>query len=300
MNLSPLYDTFKSISKILRDSDIVELGADTNSTNTSLDVQKNIDFLTNDLLKECIKHIPEIIGLVSEEDKEFTLLNPNAKRGYVLVFDPLDGSKNVYSDLTMGTIYGIYEYDVELDKIISIYESGYALYGPSTILVRTDNNERVIQYHLDEENQFIFRRELKCIKKHNICSVNLSYNIDSDAQNLVKTLIKNGCTQRWSGAMVADAHQVIMRGGTFIYPQNDNNPNGKIRILYEAFPFAHIFTLLGGTALDCNCQTILSKIPLIKLKTGKMLHGEIPIILSTVMNREEINTILEINDIIKC
>ena len=151
MNLSPLYDTFKSISKILRDSDIVELGADTNSINTSLDVQKNIDFLTNDLLKECIKHIPEIIGLVSEEDKEFTLLNPNAKRGYVLVFDPLDGSKNVYCDLTMGTIYGIYEYDVELDKIISIYESGYALYGPSTILIRTDNNERVIQYHLDEE-----------------------------------------------------------------------------------------------------------------------------------------------------
>jgi len=300
MNFYPLYNTFKSISKILRDSDIVNLGADTNSINTSHDVQKNIDFLTNDLLKECIKDIPEIIGLVSEEDKEFILLKPDAKRGYVLVFDPLDGSKNVYSNLTMGTIYGIYEYDVQADKIISIYESGYALYGPSTILVKTDNNQRVNQYYLNKENQFKLVRELKSIKKHNICSVNLSYNIDKDYQNLVNTLIQNGCTQRWSGAMVADAHQVIMRGGTFIYPQNDKNPNGKIRILYEAFPFAHIFTVLGGCALDTNYQNILSKLPLIKLKTGKMLHGEIPIILSTAMNQEEINTILEINDIIKC
>ena len=300
MNLSPLYDAFKSISCHLRNSDIVNLGKDTSAKNTSNDIQKHIDILANNIIIDAAKKIPEIVGIVSEEDEKFITFKTNFKQGYVLIFDPLDGSKNVFSNNTVGTIYGIYKYDEDLDEILSIYETGYALYGPSTILVRTVDNSKVNQYYLDSKNNFAISRELKLNKKNTICSINLSYNIDEDAKSLVRHLIGKGSTQRWSGAMVADAHQVIMRGGTFIYPQNDNNPNGKIRFLYEAVPFAFIFNLLGGTAIDHNRISILTKLPHTKLKTNSMIHGEVPIILSTVHTTEEINDIIDINDLIKC
>ena len=300
MNLTPLYDAFKIISKDLRDNDILELGSDMTSKNTSNDVQKKIDILSNNALKNASFKIPEIIGVVSEEDKEFSLKNPNVGSGYVLIFDPLDGSKNVFSNITVGTIYGIYEYDKENDKILSVYETGYTLYGPSTILVRTVNNNSVEQYYLNGENKFIFTDKLKLNKKNCICSINMSYNFDQDAHNLVKHLINQGATQRWCGAMVADAHQVLMRGGTFIYPINDNNPNGKIRLLYEAIPFAHIFELLGGCAVDMNNKDILAKLPYIRLQRSSMIHNEISVFLSTSHTTIELNDILEINDIIKC
>ena len=300
MNLTPLYDAFKIISKELQYNDILRLGTDMTTKNTSNDIQKKIDILSNNALKNAYFKIPEIIGIVSEEDKEFLLKNSDVKSGYVLIFDPLDGSKNVFSNITVGTIYGIYKYDKENDKILSVYETGYALYGPSTILVRTVNNKCVEQYYLNAENKFIFTHKLELNKKNSICSINMSYNIDDDARNLVKHLIKEGATQRWCGAMVADAHQVLMRGGTFIYPRNDNNPNGKIRLLYEAIPFAHIFEVLGGCAVDMNNRPILAKLPYIRLQKGSMIHNEISVFLSTSHTSSELNDILEINDIIKC
>jgi fructose-1,6-bisphosphatase I len=300
MNLAPLYDAFKVISKSIRESDVVDLGSDMTTKNTSNDVQKNIDILSNNAIKNAAHKIPQIIGIVSEEDNDFICLNPNSERGYVLIFDPLDGSKNVFSNITVGTIYGVYEYDVINDKIISIFETGYALYGPSTILVRTVNNQSLQQFHLNKDNKFIFTHTLVKNKKNTICSINMSYNFDNDARNLVKHLIKDGATQRWCGAMVADAHQVIMRGGTFIYPRNDNNPNGKIRLLYEGIPFAHIFNVLGGCAVDMNNRDILEKLSYVNLKKGTLIHSEVPIVLSTSHTTSQLNDILDINDIIKC
>jgi fructose-1,6-bisphosphatase I len=300
MNLSPLYDAFKNISKELRDNDIMNLGSNMTTKNTSNDVQKKIDIFSNNTLKTAAFKIPEIIGIVSEEDTEFIFKNTNVKSGYVLIFDPMDGSKNVFSNITVGTIYGIYEYDNETDKILSIYETGYALYGPSTLLVRTVNNNRVEQYYLNKENKFIFTHKLELNKKNNICSINMSYNFDDDARNLVKHLIKEGATQRWCGALVADAHQVLMLGGTFIYPRNDNNPNGKIRLIYEAIPFAHIFDILGGCAVDMNNKDILVKLPYVRLQKSNMIHSETSVFLSTSHTSSELNDILEINDIIKC
>ena len=88
MNLAPLYDAFKIISKSIRDSDVVNLGSDMTTKNTSNDVQKNIDILSNNAIKNAARKIPEIIGIVSEEDNDVICFNPNSERGYVLTFDP--------------------------------------------------------------------------------------------------------------------------------------------------------------------------------------------------------------------
>ena len=110
---------------------------------------------------------------------------------------------------------------------------------------------------------------------------------------------KDGCTQRWCGAMVADVHQVLMRGGTFIYPNSSIMPKGKIRYLYEALPICYLFTLLNCTAVDINITNLLNRLPYVRL-TSESVHGETPIILSTCYTKNELKSIFEINDIIKC
>jgi fructose-1,6-bisphosphatase I len=300
MLFDPLYKAFINISTTLRYKDIFTLGSDTSQTNTSQDIQKNIDILANTEIVKAISGIEGIIGYISEEEEKLVLLNKDAKEGQIVIFDPLDGSKNVYSDITVGTIYGIYNYDVEKDTIIDIVETGYSIYGPSTLLVRSINNEKVSVFSLNSNNEFDYVSDLSTTEKNAIYSINMSYDYDKDIHYFVNKMKNDGCTQRWCGAMVADAHQVLMRGGTFIYPKTSKNPKGKIRYLYEALPFAHLFTLLGGVAVDLNIATIVNRYKHLKLKKDTKIHGEIPIILSTFYSSETLKNIFEINDIIKC
>ena len=125
MKLDSLYDAFINISQHLRYNDVMNLGRDLSTTNVSNDIQKNIDLYANQAIIDAIKTIPEICGYISEEDSTVVFTNSSKKHGYVAVFDPLDGSKNVFSNITVGTIYGIYEYDIENDKLLSIKETGY-------------------------------------------------------------------------------------------------------------------------------------------------------------------------------
>jgi fructose-1,6-bisphosphatase I len=53
---------------------------------------------------------------------------------------------------------------------------------------------------------------------------------------------------RYIGALVADFHRVLLRGGVFLYPGDGKNPNGKLRLLYEAAPLAFLAEAAGGAA----------------------------------------------------
>jgi fructose-1,6-bisphosphatase I len=301
MEYRQLYGAFKTIAGLLRNNDVMYLGSDTNEINTSNDVKKNIDLLANDAIVSSLKNIDSVIGYISEEEEELVLLEKkkHCKNGTIIIFDPLDGSKNVMSNITVGTIYGIYNYDVENDKIIDIIETGYSLYGPSTQLVRTVNKEKVVLYHLGEDNEF---HEIKTLSKpsdNSVYSINMSYEYEKDVEYFIHTMKQDGCTQRWCGAMVADAHQVIIRGGTFIYPSSTKMKKGKIRFLYEALPLSYLFTLLDCVAVDINIMPILNRISFMKLSDCD-IHGETPIILSTYYDNKELRNIFELNDLIKC
>jgi len=55
---------------------------------------------------------------------------------------------------------------------------------------------------------------------------------------------------RYIGAMVADLHRTLLRGGIFVYPPDAKNKQGKLRLLYEASPMAFLVEAAGGTASD--------------------------------------------------
>ena len=73
---------------------------------------------------------------------------------------------------------------------------------------------------------------------------------DNKLNKFINILIKNKYTQRWVGSLVADAHRTILQGGVFIYPANKKNTEGKIRLLYEAYPIAFIFEQANGHATN--------------------------------------------------
>jgi fructose-1,6-bisphosphatase I len=55
---------------------------------------------------------------------------------------------------------------------------------------------------------------------------------------------------RYIGSFVADFHRNLLKGGIFLYPQSTKAPEGKLRLLYEAFPLAFIVEQAGGMAID--------------------------------------------------
>ena len=76
--------------------------------------------------------------------------------------------------------------------------------------------------------------------------------------------------------MVADAHRVLLNGGLFLYPADTKNKTGKIRLLYEAYPFAFLFEKAGGLAMTTNLKSILS------INMPNNIHQTTPIILGTM------------------
>jgi fructose-1,6-bisphosphatase I len=50
--------------------------------------------------------------------------------------------------------------------------------------------------------------------------------------------------------MVADFHRNLLRGGVFIYPAFIDDPNGKLRLMYEGNPMAFLIEQAGGVATN--------------------------------------------------
>lgn len=277
-----LQNAFIKISELLRNENQMELGDDLGQTNVSNDVQKPIDIHSNDIMVDAAKQIKGCIGYISEEENELILFKRRTNdQGLILVFDPLDGSKNVLSNLTAGTIYALYEYNVILDKIISIEEAGYALYGPATIMV-SSLDDKVVLYQLDDRNK-VFNTVCNLsklnTKNEKILAINALNSLSNKYLEIIDRYRVDGYTQRWAGAMVADCHQILMRGGLFMYPENMKAFQGKIRLLYEAVPLAYIFELLGGVAVDTSNNSIIEKVKMDLLSNS--VHEKVPVIMSS-------------------
>ena len=227
------------------------------STNESNDDVKKLDILSNDLVIESLSKNKNIKVLASEENTSF--INTSHSDGEFLVtFDPLDGSSNIDSNITVGTIFGIFVEknikSVSLGK--SIVAAGYCLYGAGTQLVYTKkSNNPIVEFFLmnqsTSEKEFTKISNITIPKKGNMYSINESNKkrwLNNDKYNLlVQSFINNSYTQRWVGSLVADAHRTIIKGGYFSYPADSKN-NGKLRLLYEAIPFCFIFEQAGGKA----------------------------------------------------
>jgi len=185
--------------------------------------------------------------------------------------DPLDGSSNIDVNVSIGTIFSIFERVSKRGELATMEDflqegtkqvaAGYVIYGSSTMLVYTTGNG-VNGFTLDPSiGEFCLSHpNIKTPKNGTIYSINEGnyINFPSGVKKYIKycqekdAKSKRPYTSRYIGSLVADFHRNLLKGGIFIYPQTNKNSDGKLRLIYECNPVAFIAEQAGGLATDGN------------------------------------------------
>jgi fructose-1,6-bisphosphatase I len=240
------------------------------SENIQGEVQKKLDVLSNEILLEANEWGGHLAAIASEEmDHPHAIPNRYPKGEYLLLFDPLDGSSNIDVNVSVGTIFSVLRCPdgvtepTEADFLqpgTQQLAAGYAVYGPSTILVLTTGSG-THSFTLDREvGSFVLTgRNLRIPEETSEFAINMS-NIrhwQPPMRRYIDELLagKTGprgrdFNMRWVASMVADVHRILTRGGIFMYPRDLKDPSkpGRLRLMYEANPMSFIVEQAGGAA----------------------------------------------------
>ncbi|MDM7950066.1 class 1 fructose-bisphosphatase [Hydrogenophaga sp.] len=246
----------------------------TTTVNVQGEEQKRLDVISNDYFMQMTEWGGHLAGMASEEMDHPYQIPATIPRGkYLLVFDPLDGSSNIDVNVTVGSIFSILRAPQDvIDSGRDVVEAdflqpgtqqmaaGYALYGPTTMLVLTVG-QGVAGFTLDPNlGQFMLTHpNLRVPEDTQEFAINASNSRfwEAPIKRYVDECLagKTGprgkdFNMRWIASMVAEAHRILMRGGVFMYPRDtkDLSKNGRLRLLYEANPVGMILEQAGGRA----------------------------------------------------
>lgn len=242
------------------------------SVNVQGEVQKKLDVLSNNMFIHCTQGGGHLAGMASEElELPYQIPAPLQRGKFLLVFDPLDGSSNIDINNAVGSIFSILRCpdspaggDVnEHDFLQSGHAqigAGYAIYGPSTMLVLALDNA-VNGFTLDPQlGEFMLTHPaMRVAPETQEFAINASNSRlwEAPVSRYVDECLagKNGVrgkdfNMRWIGSLVAEAHRILMRGGVFIYPRDtkDSSKPGRLRLLYETNPIGLVMEWAGGRA----------------------------------------------------
>ncbi len=241
------------------------------------EVQK-LDEFANSTFANIVEKSGTVCAITSEEMEEPVIV-PEEKAGkYIFMMDPLDGSSNIDVNVSIGTIFSIYQKkspgipvtkDDLLQKGADQIAGGYILYGSSTMFIYSSGNG-VHGFTLDPSigEFFLSHPDMKIPTQGNIYSVNEGNQIiwDDKQVNIVNyfkefdVTTKRPYKGRYIGSMVSDFHRTLLKGGIFMYPKDNKNPNGKLRFSFEASPLAFIVENAGGRA-STGKERILDIVP---------------------------------------
>lgn len=224
------------------------------NTNSTGDTQLKLDIASDVLIEDIFKQITSVKAIMSEEKDEVVEVNSHAR--FVVAYDPLDGSSLADVNLSVGTIYGIYDGEFSGNKIVA---SAYIVYGPRVELVIAQKNDVKLYRLINAKFEFI--RNITLNTKGFInCPGSTQSNWYPYHKEMIAQMFTNGYKLRYSGGMVPDLHQILtIGGGLFSYPGTTDKPKGKLRQLFEVFPFAYIFENAGGGAIDGYARALEAK-----------------------------------------
>ena len=268
-----LYDIALAAKLIAREvnmAGLIDILGGTDQRNISGDQVQKLDMWAHDVIFKALDHSGQLCCMASEEAEGFLPIPERFPTGkYALLYDPLDGSSNIDANVSIGTIFSIHRKisdhprGCEEDCIQpgrNQVGAGYIVYGSSTMMVYT-TGAGVYGFTLDPSiGEFLLSHsDIKIpTPPQRIYSVNEgNYGRWSDAQRKLVDYFKGldpandkPFSSRYIGSLVADFHRTLLYGGIFMYPGDSKNPNGKLRLLYEAAPLAFICEQAGGRASD--------------------------------------------------
>ena len=259
--LSALSLAAKAIAAQVRRARIEDVLGEHGGANVHGESQQKLDVIANDILMTCLGNRPSVAVVASEEDEQPTILRRGIEGGkYCVIFDPLDGSSNLDVCVSVGTIFSILKNDPAIPGAVETLcqpgtrqvAAGYILYGSSTVFVLT-TGRGVDMFVLDQAiGSFVLvKSQMRIPPAGRIYSVNEANRLTFPAGfgRYLDWAHANGYSSRYVGSMVADVHRTLLKGGVFLYPPTKKNPEGKLRLMYEANPMALIVEQAGGSAV---------------------------------------------------
>ena len=284
----------KGISQAVNKGALGGVLGSANLENVQGEIQKKLDIIANDVLIEANEWGGHLAAMASEEmDSIYVVPNRYPQGEYLLLFDPLDGSSNIDVNVSIGTIFSVLvkpeghavtEQDF-LQAGSRQVAAGYCVYGPQTTLVLTVG-AGVAMFTLDrEQGSFMLTQEqVRIPEETQEFAINMS-NMRHWAPPVRRYIDEclagtegprgKDFNMRWIASMVADVHRILTRGGVFLYPWDQREPNkpGKLRLMYEANPMGWLVEQAGGAATNGQ-QRIMD------IKPDK-LHERVSVILGS-------------------
>jgi len=269
-----------AISKLIRSPDkAANLGAIRGSANADGDDQKALDVLADDVITAQLRDAGVAIYLSEEQEKPISLHDDGS---LIVASDPLDGSSNIDTNVSIGTIFSIMPVaGGSLQCGRNQLAAGFFVYGPQTTLLLT-LGDGVLAFQMDDDGYFCDMGWQVGIpadthefginaSNHRHWHAPIKSYIDACLDGHDGALNRN-YNMRWIGSLVADAWRIFRRGGVFLYPadRRDGYAHGRLRLVYEANPVAMLVEQAGGKATD-GSTAILDIQP-------KDLHERVPFI----------------------
>lgn len=291
--------TCKNIAERLRGGALSGLYGSAEQENVQGEIQKKLDVISNDLLKQALLANRNVAGIASEEEEQ--AIAGNAEGQYLITFDPLDGSSNIDVNVTVGTIFSVLALpenctQVTTDTFLQAgrkqIAAGYVLYGPSVILAITTGNG-VAMYNLGSDGVFYQTEDqIQVPETTEEFAINMSNQRfwQAPMQNYVNDLLlgEKGplgkrFNMRWIASMVAEVHRILTRGGIFMYPYDSRDPSkaGKLRLMYEGNPMSFLIEQAGGASSD-------TQKPIMDVEPNH-IHQRVPVILGSKEEVERVN-----------
>jgi len=299
--LSQIATAAKVIANEMRRAGLVDILGLTGEINVQGEAVRKLDEFANSVFLSVMEYSQLVCEIVSEEMEEAVRLSQSCRgRKYSLFLDPLDGSSNIDINGTVGTIFAIHRRRDEmmdetpeedlLQRGSAQIAAGYVMYGPSTILVYT-TGEGVHGFTLDPGiGEFILSHEnIRMPVRGKTYAINVGNRSTwfSWTHRFIEYLSEMDATTgrpyslRYVGSLVADFHRTLLQGGVYIYPDDERNPDGKLRLLYECAPLAFVAEQAGGCAstgtqrvLDIRPTQLHQRSPLIIGSTGDVALAE--------------------------
>lgn len=257
--------------------------------NVQGEAQQKLDLVADNAFVAAFQNCGVVCGIASEENDDFVAFtSQDAQNGkYIVLFDPLDGSSNIDVNVSIGTIFAVYQ-RISPTGTMTVLEdmlqpgtqqvaAGYVLYGSSTMLVYSTRNG-VNGFTLDTElNKFFLSHPMMKMPEMGRYYAMNEGNIN-ECEPALKDYIaycqshqndfNSPYSGRYIGSLVADFHRNLIKGGIYIYPAVSAHPTGRLRLLYECNPLAFIAEQAGGLATTGR-ERILSIQP-------QQLHQRVP------------------------
>ena len=234
------------------------------------EARKKLDLISNEAMIGETEWTGYLAALASAEMEDIYPVPATGRRGkYLLVFDPLDGSADIDANISVGTIFSILrsprpgaaaEAADFLQPGTEQACAGFALYGPSTILILT-TGEGVDGFTLDRDiGAFVLTHPGLRIPED--CA---EFAINASNERFWEPPVRRyiheclaGSTgprgrdfnMRWIASLVAETYRILTRGGVFLYPKDSKEPAepGRPRLVYDCNPISFIIEQAGGGA----------------------------------------------------